>query len=53
VIGACLTGAAAGCYVLWGVVIKRKGQEPIERLLVPERALLKALPLNLRRLLPY
>jgi hypothetical protein len=52
-IGACMTGAAAGCYVLWGVVIKRKGQEPIERLLIPDRAVLKALPVTFRRLLPY
>src|SRR5262249_24908167 len=30
IVGAGTTGAAAGCYVLWGVVLERKGQEPNE-----------------------
>ncbi len=51
--GACLSGATAGFYVLWGVLLKRKGQEPIERLLAPERWILKGLPVPIRRMLPY
>ena len=53
VIGACTTGAAAATYVLWGIVFKQKGQEPIERLLAPRRGLWKTLPWTIRRLLPY
>ena len=53
VVGACTTGAAAGTYILWGLAMKRKGQEPIERLLAPRRGLWKSLPWSIRRLLPY
>ncbi len=53
VIGACLTGAAAGFYVVWGFALKEKGQEPIERLLAPSHWILKGLPWTIRRMLPY
>ncbi len=53
IVGACLTGSAAGFYVLWAILLKPDGQEPIERLLVPERAFLKGLPWPIRRMLPY
>ena len=52
-IGACLSGASAGFYVLWGTVLRRKGEEPIERLLIPERRNRRVLPWPIRRLLPY
>jgi hypothetical protein len=53
VVGACTTGAAAACYVVWGVAMKKKGEQPIERLLTPRRGLLRDLPLTIRRLIPY
>ena len=53
VMGACLTGAAAGFYVLWGVLLKPSGQEPIERLIASQHPLLRALPWPIRRMLPY
>ena len=52
-VGACTTGAAAGFYVLWGILLQRKGQEPIERLLAPQRSFFRDLPWPIRRLLPY
>ena len=53
IVGACVTGATAASYIVWGLAFQRKGEEPIERLLLPRRTLLRDLPWRIRRLIPY